>query len=773
MALGTAAALELAVLVKVHIVHPVLGVRVLMAFHVVGQAGLVDPLEVLGRLVVEAGNSVAVGGIGRHRGLVVQLAGFEGDFLLVGAVGIHHRLDLGEALLVVEHVARSVLHGAVHLGVLRHRGRHIGGEAMRPARGLGQPGHVAVLGGEVGLRGLGRPGADEVQLLGVGERLAVLVGQIGQGFLLGTHVVDTGAQLQGDHIAGTHVAVGSHVVPVSRQHAVMLHELGVVGVVGRRQLEDEGLAAMGPRLHVLAIGQIVRIVHVGLAVVLVLAVGTVGLVGVGILVVVGLHAHAHGPTGLHQLLGRQAQVLLLLVLALRVHRRARHRILHRAGVGMAVAVGVLHVEGILIVLVVAEQALEVGGGHRLAQIPQLVLVVEGYLLGQIHREHELRVQQRALLALLAGSPLVADDGVAEGGREPHLVVVLEGAFLGVGGAVLQLGTVGRTGQRQHLIGAQVTLGHHAVGGGIRRLGRRLVLNLEGRPQGGRLQAQPAGGEYAGIHMGGLLARRTVGELLGLGGLGVGAVGGGTALGVHIAVVQVLRRLGRQAVLGAEVILRHVHAQVVGRAGQGHRGAAGAGGAALLGVLAEVAEQMVVLHAVVGLGAGVVVVVGHAPHHLEPVGAVVALPIHIAIVVARAVPVAVVARHAVGAGAVRVQRHVLVAETREHVVVLPLEAVGRASVAVVVGRGAQIAAGTPDVVVPAAVVVHAVHVGGRHGIQAHVALAPVAGAAEAGRGAHGIGVAGDVLVGEGLVAGHGARHIGADALRGARGLLVVG
>ncbi len=444
MALGAATALVLAVLVVVHSGHHILGVRVHVLGGIVDQGRLVVVLEVLWRLVVEAGYAVLFLGVGAHGGLIVQLALLEGNGAIAVAVYGHR---LGEALRVVLDGA-VLLHRLEDLRVIGHGHRHVLGKAVRPARLRGQPGHIAALRGEVGRGGLGGPGADGIDLLVVGQRLAVGIGQIGQGLLLVAEVVDAGAHLHGYRVAGAHVAVGPHLGPEGGQQAVVLHELLVGGIVGRRQLEDDGLAAMAAHLHVVAVGQILRVVHVGLAEVGVLAVCRPGS-AVAVPIVVGLHAHAHGPAGLHQLLGGQALVLHRLLLALGIQRLARIGVAHlglahEGRVGVAVAIGALHIEGEVVALVVGEQALVlIGRAHGLAEVLQLLLPVEGHLLGQVQGEHELAVEQRAFLALVARGGLVADDGVLERGRQPDLVVVLEGALLRIRIGVGQLLALGR------------------------------------------------------------------------------------------------------------------------------------------------------------------------------------------------------------------------------------------------------------------------------------------------------------------------------------------
>ena len=796
-----------AVAVVVHGVHPVQGVRVLVGFGVVDQRRLVLPLEVLGRLVVEPGHTVGGLGVGGHGGLEVGLPRLERDGLLRISGGIHHQLHLGEAVGAVEDVAGGVRLRAVHFVVAGERDGLVGGEGVGPAAGLGQPRHVAVLHGEVGRGGLRGPGADELHLLLEREQVAVLVGEVGQGRFLVAHVVQARAHLQRDGVAGAQVAVGPDVVPEGGQQALVLQELGVGGVVGGRQLYDHGLPRPRPRLHVGGIGRIGQVVHVGLAV-LGMPVGLVadGRVGVG--VVVGLHPHGHGPALLHQLLGGQPQVLLLLVLALGELRLARDLVLHRAGVGVAVLVGVLHVEGVVVARIVAEQPLEVGRRDHVAQVHELVAVVEGHLLGQVQREHQLGVLQRALLALLGRLALVGDDRVAQRGGEPQLVVVLEGSLGRIGVVVGQRGARGGSLQGQRRVRPQVARTVRAGGGdgglrigdlavqdgqpghrpvvGAARQGRGLVLQLRQvglkgrhrllvqraggglvlhqvvRAQGGGLQPQLHGSEHAAVHVHRLVAVDTGGEGLGLGGPRVGGVGGGRPRGVLEVVVQV-RRGGRgQPVLGAEVVLGDVQPLVARRAGQPHGAAAGIVGgggahmAALFRIGAEVAGQVVVLHAVVGLGARVVEVVGQAVHALEAVAVVVV----VSAVVAAAVPGGI------------------------EVVVLPLVAVDHRAVGVGGDAGAQVGARVGRAVVSIAVMAPNGHVGGAQGVQPGVGLAvapgrtAVARAAVTGRGAHGERVgphAGmrDGVVGELLVAGHGAGHVGAHRFGGTRGLLVQG
>ncbi len=475
-----------AVLVVVHSRNDVQGVRILARVRVIDQRRLVGPLEILRALVIEATHAIDTGRILLHRGAQIQCALLQGYGLLVGTRRIGEGRVLREAVGTVEHVARAVGDRLVQLLVFGDGDRSsLARPAMAPARFLGQPRHVAILGSEIGLRGLRGPLAHKLLLLVVGQKLAVLVGEIRQGGFLIAHIVDAGTHLQRHGIAGAQIAIRAHVVPESREQAFVLQEFGVVGVVRRRQLEDDGLAGAGATLHVGGIHGIVRVVPIGLAVFAVLVGGAGGESPVGVLVVVRLHAHAHCPTLLDELLGREALVLLLLLLALRVHRRTSDGVFHSAGVGMAITIGMLHIEGVIITLVIAEQLLEVGRRDHLAQIHELLLVVEGHLLGQIHREHQLGVLQRALLALLPRSVLVGDNGVAERGREPHLVVVLESTLLRLRLVARKQRAVSSAGQRQGGRGGQVAPGDGLLGIGQRRLvrgtGRRRVLDFVGRP----------------------------------------------------------------------------------------------------------------------------------------------------------------------------------------------------------------------------------------------------------------------------------------------------
>ena len=404
--LALVAARVLVIAVVVHIGHHFAGVRVNVGQLVVYQHAAGGPLEVRGRLAVEPVGAQRSYRVDGHGGLQVGLAGLEGE-RRGRAQRIQDGRESGVALGVVDDTAfRVAVHHvdggrivasqadvALHelrsgIGIVHDGHVHRLVEGVGPARGLGQPGGVLVLSSEVGLGGLGAPGADSLQLLGVGERVAIGVGQTLQGRLLIAHIVDAGAHLQRDGVAGAHVAVGPHVVPERRQHAGMLHEFQVGGIVGRRQFEHHHFTAVDALLHIGALGQIVQIVHIALGVVFLhVAVG----------VVVGLHAHTQGPPGLHQLLGRQALVLRLLLRALGELRRAGELVEDglgargHGGIGMAVLVGALDVERVVVAHVVGQQLLVAGAVHVLAEVSQQGLVVEGHLLGQVQREHQLGV----------------------------------------------------------------------------------------------------------------------------------------------------------------------------------------------------------------------------------------------------------------------------------------------------------------------------------------------------------------------------------------------
>ncbi len=166
---------------------------------------------------------------------------------------------------------------------------------------------------------------------------------------------------------------------------------------------------------------------------------------------------------------------------------------------------------------------------------------------------------------------------------------------------------------------------------------------------------------------GLLAVLAGGEGFGASGAGVRAVACERAVAGEVVVVQVVGRRLRETVLGAEVVFRDIQALVTGVTRKPDARTAGALGTVLLGVSAEVARQVVVLHLVVGLGAGVVEVVGQTIDHLHVVPPVQA--VHPA-------PTAHVAVVLVGVGAV------------EDVVVLPLVTIGIPAVGIGVKRGAQ-------------------------------------------------------------------------------------